>query len=509
MTDNKNFKKEVEEIKKKIKLLFLIYDHIRMNNKNIDQFKTSSIIYSKQMKERDLVDAFDEYKSKVYNQPSNINNKTFNFINLMKSIFSKDFIPKVTEFQLILAYNLVYIFHSETGKEDIEKYMHSSRIKLLSYLDNPSNYYSILKYIELIKEKKECEPDRDFLNICNIIKNLNPAELNASITNFLLLKDSIPQYGKIDFPKLELNDNKEIYKAKIQNIAVLFEIINSSLLMHESNIRYELFKKYLNQKDKLDFVNQVLSALNKKKLYSLNENDLIQNIELHQENNNFLQNENNKGIQTIKELKTEIKNYQLKTNILSGNIQTLNETIRTLSNDLKKSNAKLEDEKKNKIKLLTQLEFNKKDYEKLNDGLQNVKYRDICSYIIDYYICILNNTEYNYVLNSNYKTAVDFIIKEINTQKYLNYKNILLKEGIDIAELLNVLLDHKLEYISVNYDSKKKEEEFIRLIKNLKSEEIGEKFKLLFDKTPLLKKFCFMKRNNITREEIQKTILSM
>ena len=49
MTENQNFKKEVEEIKKKIKLLLLIYDHIRMKNQNIDTFKTSSIIYSKQM----------------------------------------------------------------------------------------------------------------------------------------------------------------------------------------------------------------------------------------------------------------------------------------------------------------------------------------------------------------------------------------------------------------------------------------------------------------------------
>lgn len=370
MTENKNFKKEVEDTRKKIKLLLLIYDHIRMKNQNIDTFKISSIIYSKQMKVKNIVDAFKEYKSKVYNGPSNINNKTHYFIDLMKAIFAKDFIPNVSEFQLILAYELVNIFHSETSKEDIQKYLHSSKIKLHSYFDNPSYYISILNHIDLIKEKREYDPDRDFLNKCNTIKNLNPTDLRTSIASFLVLKDSIPQYKNIDFPKLEANDKKEIYKEKIRNTAILFDIINSSLLMHESNIRYELFKKYLNQKDKLNFVNQVLLALNKKKLFSLDEDDLIQNIELHQENIIFLQNENNKGIQTIKELETEIKNYQLNCDILSGNIQTL-------SSDLKKSGAKLEKEKKNKMQLLTQLENNIKDYDKLYDKLQNLKYTNI------------------------------------------------------------------------------------------------------------------------------------
>lgn len=155
MTENQNFKKEVEEIKKKIKLLLLIYDHIRMKNQNIDTFKTSSIIYSKQMKGKDIVTAFNEYKSKVYNQSSNINHKTHYFLELMKEIFAKGFIPKVSDFQLILVYDLVNIFHSETSKEDIQQYLHSAKIKLQSYFDNPSYYISILKYIELIKEKNE------------------------------------------------------------------------------------------------------------------------------------------------------------------------------------------------------------------------------------------------------------------------------------------------------------------------------------------------------------------
>ena len=56
----------------------------------------------------------------------------------MKAIFVKGFIPKVSDFQLILAYNLVNIFHSETSKEDIQQYLHSAKIKLQSYFDNPS-----------------------------------------------------------------------------------------------------------------------------------------------------------------------------------------------------------------------------------------------------------------------------------------------------------------------------------------------------------------------------------
>lgn len=89
MTENQNFKKEVEENKKKIKLVLLIYDHIRMKNHNIDTFKTSSIIYSKKMKGKDIVTAFNEYKSKVYNRSSNINNKTHYFLELMKAIYQR------------------------------------------------------------------------------------------------------------------------------------------------------------------------------------------------------------------------------------------------------------------------------------------------------------------------------------------------------------------------------------------------------------------------------------
>ena len=113
------------------------------------------------------------------------------------------------------------------------------------------------------------------------------------------------------------------------------------------------------------------------------------------------------------------------------------------------------------------------------------------------------------MMNSDYTTAVKCILKEINTPKYRKYKEMLSEIGIDFTKLFNVLLDYKWEYNSVTHDSQKKEEEFIRLIKEFEDEETGEKFKLLFDKTPLLKKFCFVKRNNITREQVQNAILSI
>ena len=58
--------------------------------------------------------------------------------------------------------------------------------------------------------------------------------------------------------------------------------------MNDKNIRFEIFKKYVNQEDNLNAINQVLSSLNKKKLNSLKEDDLMQNIELQIENNSFL-----------------------------------------------------------------------------------------------------------------------------------------------------------------------------------------------------------------------------
>lgn len=124
-------------------------------------------------------------------------------------------------------------------------------------------------------------------------------------------------------------------------------------------------------------------------------------------------------------------------------------------------------------------------------------------------MCILNDRDYNNALNSTYRTAVYYILKEIGNDNYKNYRNILSKEGIIIRDLLNILLEHKLEYNSVTHDSIKKENDFIELINEFKNEETGKKFHLLFDKTPLLKRFCFVKQNGLTREQIKNAILAL
>ena len=49
----------------------------------------------------------------------------------------------------------------------------------------------------------------------------------------------------------------------------------------------------------------------------------------------------------------------------------------------------------------------------------------------------------------------------------------LLKEGIIISDLFNILLDHKLEFNSVTHDSNKELKDFIKLIKEFKTEKIG------------------------------------
>ena len=168
-----------------------------------------------------------------------------------------------------------------------------------------------------------------------------------------------------------------------------------------------MFKKYINNNgDKLNAINQVLSSLNKKKLKSLNDNDLTQHVELQIENNSFLQNENQKGLQTISNLRKKISDYENNTNILKGNIQTLkgniqtlNGKIQTLSQDLRESNKKLQDEEVNKLNLLSQLKSQEKDYNNIYNELENIKYRDISSYIIDFFICILNDKDYDIALS--------------------------------------------------------------------------------------------------------------
>ena len=502
-------KKDAKELSKEIKNLLLIYDHIRTSNKNIDEFNPSKIVLTKDIKQKDLKDVFNDYKNKPYQNSQKLNNKTVYFLELMKKIFSYSFIPHLTDIQLLITYNLVYAYHKYTSQIDIEKFKKSLNLYLVSTVNNYSDYLSILKYIGSLNEDSEENTDVQFLNLCKVIQLLNKSEFNSSLSSFILLNDSIPQYKKINFPKLDVKEDEKTYDKKIKHIAILLDVINSSLEMHQENIRYEIFKKYKNQEDKLNAVNLVLSSLNKNKLQSLSENDLEQNIQLQIEDNKYLKNENDKRNKRIDALQKELNTYIDEVQTLNGEVSVLNGKVKTLSQNLKESNQKLTEEKKNTSDLTLQLEEKDKNLVKLHDELQNIKYRDVCSYIIDYFVCLLNDYEYNIAINSTYGSAVDYVLKEIKNTKYYKYNDAINKKGITIEKLLDFLLDHKLDMNSIVHDGERKEQEFIRLIKDKKGSDMSEQFKSLFNETPLLRRFCFVKENGITRQQIKTAILEL
>ena len=495
-------KKDAKELSKEIKNLLLIYDHIRTSNKNIDEFNPSKIVLTKDIKQKDLKDVFNDYKNKPYQNSHKLNNKTVYFLELMKKIFSYSFIPHLTDIQLLITYNLVYAYHKYTSQIDIEKFKKSLNLYLVSTVNNYSDYLSILKYISSLNEDSEENTDVQFLNLCKVIQLLNKFEFNSSLSSFISLNDSIPQYKKINFPKLDVKDDEKTYDKKIKDIAILLDVINSSLEMHQENIRYEIFKKYKNQEDKLNAVNLVLSSLNKNKLQSLSENDLEQNIQLQIEDNKYLKNENDKRNKRIDALQKELNTYIDEVQTLNGEVSVLNGKVKTLS-------QKLNEEKKNTSDLTLKLEEKDKNLVKLHDELQNIKYRDVCSYIIDYFVCLLNDYEYNIAINSTYGIAVDYVLKEIKKTKYYKYNDAINKKGITIEKLLDFLLDHKLDMNSIVHDGERKEQEFIRLIKDKKGSDMSEQFKSLFNETPLLRQFCFVKENGITRQQIQTAILEL
>ena len=495
-------KKDAKELSKEIKNLLLIYDHIRTSNKNIDEFNPSKIVLTKDIKQKDLKDVFNDYKNKPYQNSHKLNNKTVYFLELMKKIFSYSFIPHLTDIQLLITYNLVYAYHKYTSQIDIEKFKKSLNLYLVSTVNNYSDYLSILKYIGSLNEDSEENTDVQFLNLCKVIQLLNKFEFNSSLSSFILLNDSIPQYKKIDFPKLDVKEDEKTYDKKIKHIAILLDVINSSLEMHQENIRYEIFKKYKNQEDKLNAVNLVLSSLNEKKLQSLSENDLEQNIQLQIEDNKYLKNENDKRNKRIDALQKELNTYIDEVQTLNGEVSVLNGKVKTLS-------QKLNEEKKNTSDLTLKLEEKDKNLVKLHDELQNIKYRDICSYIIDYFVCLLNDYEYNIAINSTYGSAVDYVLKEIKKTKYYKYNDAINKKGITIEKLLEFLLVHKLDMNSIVHDGERKEQEFIRLIKDKEGSDMSEQFKSLFNETPLLRQFCFVKENGITRQQIKTAILEL
>ena len=495
-------KKDAKELSKEIKNLLLIYDHIRTSNKNIDEFNPSKIVLTKDIKQKDLKDVFNDYKNKPYQNSHKLNKKTVYFLELMKKIFSYSFIPHLTDIQLLITYNLVYAYHIYTSEIDKEKFKKSLNLYLVSTVNNYSDYLSILKYIGSLNEDSEENTDVQFLNLCKVIQLLNKFEFNSSLSSFILLNDSIPQYKKIDFPKLDVKEDEKTYDKKIKHIAILLDVINSSLEMHQENIRYEIFKKYKNQEDKLNAVNLVLSSLNKNKLQSLSENDLEQNIQLQIEDNKYLKNENDKRNKRIDALQKELNTYIDEVQTLNGEVSVLNGKVKTLS-------QKLTEEKKNTSDLTLKLEEKDKNLVKLHDELQNIKYRDVCSYIIDYFVCLLNDYEYNIAINSTYGSAVDYVLKEIKKTKYYKYNDAINKKGITIEKLLEFLLVHKLDMNSIVHDGERKEQEFIRLIKDKKGSDMSEQFKSLFNETPLLRRFCFVKENGITRQQIKTAILEL
>ena len=495
-------KKDAKELSKEIKNLLLIYDHIRTSNKNIDEFNPSKIVLTKDIKQKDLKDVFNDYKNKPYQNSHKLNKKTVYFLELMKKIFSYSFIPHLTDIQLLITYNLVYAYHIYTSEIDKEKFKKSLNLYLVSTVNNYSDYLSILKYIGSLNEDSEENTDVQFLNLCKVIQLLNKSEFNSSLSSFILLNDSIPQYKKINFPKLDVKEDEKTYNKKIKDIAILLDVINSSLEMHQENIRYEIFKKYKNQEDKLNAVNLVLSSLNKNKLQSLSENDLEQNIQLQIEDNKYLKNENDKRNKRIDALQKELNTYKDEVQTLNGEVSVLNGKVNTLS-------QKLNEEKKNTSDLTLKLEEKDKNLVKLHDELQNIKYRDVCSYIIDYFVCLLNDYEYNIAINSTYGSAVDYVLKEIKKTKYYKYNDAINKKGITIEKLLDFLLDHKLDMNSIVHDGERKEQEFIRLIKDKKGSDMSEQFKSLFNETPLLRRFCFVKENGITRQQIKTAILEL
>ena len=142
----------------------------------------------------------------------------------------------------MLAYYLVIIFHKQTSKEDILQHQELLNTCLISAIDEYSRYYEILKMIDLLKE--ENDSDAQFFNKCIIIQNLNPFELNARLSNFLVQKDKIPQY-KIKFPKLDKDDDEKKRNNIIKDIYFLLDVIKASLEMNTDNIRFELFDKFI------------------------------------------------------------------------------------------------------------------------------------------------------------------------------------------------------------------------------------------------------------------------
>ena len=241
-----------EEIGHQIKKLLLIYNLVMTSAANINEFNTSEISLTEDMKIENIQNFVKSFQNATYQKPSNVNNITNSFINLISNILSYSYISNVSTAQFLSAYYLVHIFHKDSSEEDIQKNKKSLNITLnFAIADYYSDYVKILEMINLIEKEKENDINTQFQNKCQLIKNLNISEFNANISTFLLKHNEVPHYKNIDFPKLDSNDDQNTCINKIKEIATFLDVINSSLNMNTENIRFELYNKYITQNDKL------------------------------------------------------------------------------------------------------------------------------------------------------------------------------------------------------------------------------------------------------------------
>lgn len=154
--EDSNKAKDKEELIIKIKEVFLIYDLVRSSSKNIDEFNLLKIFITRDIKKKSLPDVFLSYKSKSYFPMHNFNKKTHYFIELMKKIFSYDYIPLIANPQLVMLHYLVKMFHKDTS-QNIQELKHKFYIFLATVVKEYPYYSSLLENIGLLKKNPKFE----------------------------------------------------------------------------------------------------------------------------------------------------------------------------------------------------------------------------------------------------------------------------------------------------------------------------------------------------------------
>ena len=85
-----------EEIWNQIKELLLIYNLLMTTAANINEFNTSEISLTENMKKENIQNFIQSFKNATYQKSSNINNITISFISLISNILSYPYISKVS-----------------------------------------------------------------------------------------------------------------------------------------------------------------------------------------------------------------------------------------------------------------------------------------------------------------------------------------------------------------------------------------------------------------------------